>query len=135
MLSKTIDLNFFNPAKHIQKQPRKGFTLIELLIVIGVIGILMALAAYSFGNIRRKVRKTSCRENLRIIQQAAVLAQMENSNLSGKNLTVKTLFEMGYLKKLYKCPSGGSYAVTDESENLKVTCFKTTSGDDHGYVD
>lgn len=117
--------------KNLRKK-KNGFTLIELMIVIAIISILLALATFSFRSIRRKIRKTACRENLRMIYNAATLAQTENAHLTGKNLTVGNIYKMGYLRRKLKCPSGGSYSVTGEEENLKVTCFKTSSGDDHG---
>ncbi len=112
-----------------------GFTLIELMIVIFIIGILGALAAYSFSGIRKRVRRTSCRENQRIIFQAASLCQIENPQLTGANLSITKLFQMTYLKKVPVCPSGGSYAITLETEKLRVTCFKTTDGFDHGFYE
>lgn len=123
-------MRFFNKNNSLAKQ--KGFTLIELMIVIAIIAILLALATFSFRSIRRKIRKAACRENLRLIFNAAILAQTENSKLTGKNLTVTNIYNMGYLRKKLKCPSGGSYSITGEEENLTVSCFKTTNGDDHG---
>lgn len=111
---------------------KKGFTLIELMIVIAIIAILMALATFSFRNIRRKIRKTACRENQRIIFNAAILCQTENPRMDSKNITVGYLDNNGYLRKKIKCPSGGSYSITGEEENLTVSCFKTLSGVDHG---
>ena len=111
---------------------KKGFTLIELMIVIAIIAILLSLAAFSFRNIRKKIRKSACRENMRIVFNAAVLCQTENPKMDAKNLTVGYLFNNGYLRRKIKCPSGGSYSITGEEDNLTVACFKTLSGDDHG---
>ena len=63
------------------KNRLRGFTLIEIVIVIAIIAILLTLATYSFRNIRKKVRRTSCRENMRIIQQAAFLCQTERARI------------------------------------------------------
>lgn len=130
-----IILNFTGGKAIKTNKKSKGFTLIELMIVISIIAILLALATYSFLGIRKKVRKTSCRENMRIIQQAVFMCQTENSNLDNKNLTIGKLFEMKYIKKRYSCPAGGNYSITDESENTRITCFKTNNGDDHGFVE
>ncbi|GAB4282633.1 MAG: hypothetical protein Kow0029_28310 [Candidatus Rifleibacteriota bacterium] len=105
------------------------------MIVISIIAVLVTLAAYSFVGIRNRIRKTSCRENMRIILQAAILCQTEHPEIDNKNLTVAKLVELKYLKSRPRCPAGGSYSITDESENTRVTCFKTNNGDDHGYVE
>jgi prepilin-type N-terminal cleavage/methylation domain-containing protein len=111
----------------------RGFTLIELMVVIFIMGILMALASYSFRGMRQRVHRTSCRENLRILQQAAVLCQTEHPEFEKGNLTVTKLFQMGYLRRPHRCPTGGQYAITQEEEHVRVTCFKTTDGTDHGW--
>ncbi|MGM0599501.1 MAG: competence type IV pilus major pilin ComGC [Candidatus Rifleibacteriota bacterium] len=119
----------------IKSKKTKGFTLIELMIVIAIMAILLGLAAYSFGEIRRKIRKTSCRENMRIIHEAVFLLQTEHPRLDNEDLKVDTLVEMGYLKKKPVCPSGGSYWIQDEDDKVKVSCNETPEGIDHGYID
>ena len=114
------------------KRKKQAFTLIELMIVVAIMAILLSLATYSFKNIRKKIRKTACRENMRILFNAAVLCQTEHPLMTTKNLTVGNLYKMGYLRRKVKCPSGGSYSITGEESNLTVTCFKTLTGVDHG---
>ncbi len=116
-----------------KRKKTNAFTLIELMIVIAIISVLLLLASFSFMSIRNRIRKTSCRENMRIIYKAAVLAQTERSDLDNKNLTVGKLVELGYLRKRPKCPAAGSYSITDEEGDLKVSCFKTNNNDDHGF--
>ncbi len=114
---------------------KSGFTLIELMIVVLIISVLMAMAAYSYRGIRNRIRRTSCRENMRLIRQAYFLAQTEHPEIDNKNLTVPMLVKMGYLKKKPVCPSGGSYWITEEEENTRVSCVKTPDGQDHGYIE
>ena len=113
----------------------QGFTLIELTVVIFVIGILVALASFSYRGIRQRIHRTSCRENLRIIHQAAVLCQTDHPQFEKGNLSVTDLLEMGYLRKRYRCPTGGQYAITREEAHVRVTCFKTSDGTDHGWFE
>jgi hypothetical protein len=45
------------------------------------------------------------------------------------------LVKMGYLKKKPVYPSGGSYWITEEEENTRVSCVKTPDGQDHGFIE
>lgn len=49
----------------------KGFSLVELLVVIGVIGVLIALLFPAFSRVRESARATTCLSNLRQIGTAA----------------------------------------------------------------
>ena len=118
-----------------QIRQKKGFTLIELMITIMIIGILLAMVSYSYVNIRNRIRKTSCRENMRLIRQAFFLAQTEHPELDNKNLTVPMLVKLGYLKTKPNCPSGGTYWIQDEDADTRVTCKNAPKGQEHGYVD
>ncbi len=48
-------------------QPRAGFTLNELIVVMGIIGILIALIAPAVQNARESSRRVQCQNNLRQI--------------------------------------------------------------------
>lgn len=105
------------------------------MIVIMIISILLALAVYSYRGIRDKIRRTSCRENMRLIRQAYFLAQTEHPELDNKNLTVPKLVKMGYLKSKPLCPSGGKYWITEEEEDTRVSCMEAPEGVDHGFLE
>ena len=114
---------------------RRGFTLIELMITIAIVAILLSLAAWSFSGIRDRIRRTSCRENMRVILQAAHLCQTEMSAIDNKNITVEKLKELGYLRKRPLCPSGGKYWIQNEKEEIRVTCVEANNGANHGFVE
>jgi prepilin-type N-terminal cleavage/methylation domain-containing protein len=57
---------------------KKGFTLIELLIVISIIGILAALAAFSFTGSQRQARDTQRKSDLS--QYRTVLESFANKS-------------------------------------------------------
>ncbi|MBF0410712.1 MAG: prepilin-type N-terminal cleavage/methylation domain-containing protein [Candidatus Riflebacteria bacterium] len=115
------------------RKSSRGFTLIELMIVVLIIGTLVSLIGYSYSNIRNRMRKTACRQNMRIIHQAAVLCVTENQKYE-KGLDVTKLFNMQYLKDIPRCPSGGRYAIQYETSDIRVTCFHTEFQTGHGDV-
>jgi prepilin-type N-terminal cleavage/methylation domain-containing protein/prepilin-type processing-associated H-X9-DG protein len=51
---------------------RKAFSLIELLVVIGIIGVLVAIILPAIATARRTAQSTQCQSNLRQIGMAAV---------------------------------------------------------------
>lgn len=114
---------------------KRGFTLVEIMIVITIISVLMMLASFSYVNIRDRIRKTSCMENMRTIYKATMLAQTERSDLDNKNLTVKMLCDENYLRRRPTCPAKGKYWIQGEKGKLRVSCVETIDGSDHGYFE
>ena len=60
----------FAKADHRLKATRCGITMIEVLVVIGIIGILLAITLPAVQYARDSARRTQCRNNLRQILQA-----------------------------------------------------------------
>ena len=56
------------PSGH--SQPQHGFTLVELLVVIGIIGVLIALIIPAVQAARESARRVACVNNLRQLGQA-----------------------------------------------------------------
>ena len=68
----------FLPGRPFRALSRLGFTLVELLVVIGIVGVLVALLIPAVQAARETARKISCRSNLR--QQGLAFASYSSSN-------------------------------------------------------
>ena len=64
-----------------QKNLRAGFTLIKVLVVIGIIGVLIAILVPSLSSARNQSRSTLCQTNLRTLGQGWGMYSDENLDI------------------------------------------------------
>jgi len=96
--------------------PQAGFTLIEIMTVVGLIGLLAAIAIPNFVKARTSSQTNACINNLRQIQAAIQQCAMETGK--GPLSAVTEADVTPYMKKTPLCPAGGttfadSYLLTD----------------------
>ena len=96
----------------------KGFTLIELLIVIVIIGILSAGAVALFGNAQGKARDAKRQSDLKSLETAINLYQVENSALPLAAGLQGQLVSGGHLQKAVTAPSP-----------LELYCYYSSTAD------
>ncbi len=110
----------------IMKLARKGrgFTLIELMIVIAIIGVLAAIAIPNFNSARKKARQKACVANIKMLENALEMYDMDTPPGSGSPLSCTSVVKAaaatdygsilqkgGYVQRLPKCPTRNNFAA------------------------
>jgi prepilin-type N-terminal cleavage/methylation domain-containing protein len=100
---------------------RNGFTLIEIMIVVGIIGVLAAIALPSFRSATDKAQRQACAINRRNIDAAKANWALENHQPPDAVPTDGDLFGEGkYIDHKPDCPARGDYSLNAVRE--KCAC-------------
>ncbi|NCB38144.1 MAG: hypothetical protein EOM80_05180 [Erysipelotrichia bacterium] len=84
----------------------KGFRLVELMIVIGIIGVLAAMAIPNFRKAREQARDKACYANQRVLLGAVEMYNMDNQQQM-ESLNIDALLNGKYLKYRPSLPERG----------------------------
>lgn len=106
-----------------KKHSKAGFTLVEIIIVVAVIGVLAAIAAPHYREVRDRARRTKCFEFAALLSRTADLYAIEQRSHP------KEIEDMKYLlsnERIPLCPSIGVYRfiekTTWDDDGIKVEC-------------
>jgi prepilin-type N-terminal cleavage/methylation domain-containing protein len=94
----------------------KGFTLIEIMIVVGIIGLLAAIAVPNWVHARTTSQNNACISNLREIWGATQQWALDYRKGPGADVTPELI--LPYLRNAVVCPAGGSAATFGTSYTL-----------------
>ena len=92
---------------------QNGFTLVEILIVVGIIGVMAAIAVPHYMRYRMSSQRSVCVANIRQMQNAKVQWAFEKGQpFTATPLESDLIGPTNYLRDKPYCPSGGSDYIT-----------------------
>jgi prepilin-type N-terminal cleavage/methylation domain-containing protein len=108
----------------VQRNP--GFTLIEIMIVVGIIGMLAAIAIPNFIRSRAASQQNACINNLRQLSSAVNQWAMETGQGQGaappSNLDLTPYIVLNANSSIPQCPSQGTYHIYNVGNPPQVDC-------------
>ncbi len=93
----------------IRNSNQSGWTLVELMIVVGIIGMLAALAIPNFIRARAKSNESVCINNLRQIDSGGQGWATANRKQTGDTYTLEDIKDYFQRSMIPQCPCGGQY--------------------------
>jgi prepilin-type N-terminal cleavage/methylation domain-containing protein len=103
-----------------------GFTLLEIMIVVGIIGLLAAIAIPNFMNARANSQANSCINNLRQIDTAIQQVAFEQNKHVGDTLAypddITPYIKLNATLQIPPCPAGGNYILNPVGSTHSVVC-------------
>jgi prepilin-type N-terminal cleavage/methylation domain-containing protein len=93
----------------------RAFTLIEIMIVVGILAIIVAIAAPAWIRARSQSRMKTCQENLTKIDGSKEQYALEHRRRAGDPVAVSDIVNAnptsGYLNSIPPEPSGYTYVL------------------------
>jgi prepilin-type N-terminal cleavage/methylation domain-containing protein len=116
--------------KWMKQSNKAGFTLVEIMIVVGIIGLLVAIALPNFIKSRATSQQNACINNLRQLDSAVQQWAMETGQAAGSpapdNVDLTPYIQLNANSSMPACPAGGTYTINPISAVPQVYCSLST---------
>lgn len=118
-------LTAMNHEQRTTYRKSSGFTLIELLMVVAIIGLLVVLATFSYGNVQAKARDSRRKQEIADIKKALQLYYDDNQTYPA---TANATTIGSYLSPIPVDPKQNtSYIYSYTSSTCPPTCYTITA--------
>ena len=109
----------------------QGFTLVEIMIVVGIIGLLAAIAIPNFVKARSTSQQNACINNMRQINSAVLQWSTETGQAAGSpapnmNTDLTPYIQLNANSSVPLCPANGTYTINNIGVVPQVVCSLST---------
>jgi prepilin-type N-terminal cleavage/methylation domain-containing protein len=108
------------------KSSRPGFTLVEIMVVIGILGLLLAIVIPNYVRARANAQASACINNLGKVEDAASQFALEKGLKSGDPINypgdLTPYIKLNSAGSIPSCPAGGIYTIDTSSNKPQADC-------------
>ena len=103
-----------------------AFTLVEIMIVLGILGLLLAIIIPNYVQARANAQASTCINNLHKLDEAVGQFSLERGKKTGDSITypddLTPYIKLNRIGLIPACPAGGDYSVGLLGAKPQISC-------------